>query len=208
MPENLRYEIIPATQMLSQLRQTRLMGHGQPNIYKNATLEIREQVDPNQLIPAQRYVLKTDFQRIKALYYLFQQQGIDIFALQGGLFFWYQETGPIPLLPPIVEASVEKNGEIVLLINDGMHRIYTARQLGKRINIVLVRNVPIEYPYYAYPLEKGWQDVVELEALTEDFVKKYYRDKENYKALFRNFNELFPDIQKQRPKIKNGLYST
>jgi hypothetical protein len=184
------------------------MGHGQPNIYKNATLEIREQVDPNQLIPAQRYVLKTDFQRIKALYYLFQQQGIDIFALSEGLFFWYQETGPIPLLPPIVEASVEKNGEIVLLINDGMHRIYTARQLGKRINIILVRNVPIEYPYYAYPLEKGWQDVVELEVLTEDFVKKYYRDKENYKALFRNFNELFPDIQKQRPKIKNGLYST
>lgn len=213
MLENLKIEFIPKTQILSQLRQTRLMGHGQPFVYKNALLEIREQVDPDQLIPAQRYVLTADFQRIRALYNLFLQQDIDIFALQGGLLFWpcpepcrsivegFQETDPIPLLPPIVEASVEANGKTVLLINDGMHRIYTARQLGKRINIILVSQVPTEYPYYAYPLENGWQDVVELEALTESFVKKYYRDQENYKALFRNFNELFPHIQKQRQRL-------
>lgn len=200
---NLKYEIIPITQVLSRLRQIRLLGHGQPQIYRDATLEIREQVDPNQLVPAQRYVLTTDFQRIHDLYLLFQQQGIDIFALQDGLLVWYEEKEPIPLLPPIIEESVSESGEKVLLINDGMHRVYTARQLGKRINIILISQVPTAYPYYAYPLEKGWQDVVELEALTESFVKKYYRDQKNYKALFRDFNALFPNIQKQRQKLPN-----
>lgn len=66
--------------------------------------------------------------------------------------------------------------------------------------MALVRNVPPEYPYYAYALEKGWGEVEELDELPDNYLKKAYRDPRNYKALFRNFNELFPGIQKQRKK--------
>lgn len=200
---HLKYDIIPLDEVLTRLKQTQLMGYGQPYLYKTAMLELCEQVDPDTLVPAQRYVLTRDFQRIENLYSQFLQIGIDIFALKNGLHF--EEQGEmIPLLPPIVEVSVEES-KPVLLINDGMHRIFSARQLGKHINIILVSNIPKKYPYYAYPLKNGWQDVQVLETLTVGFVKKYYRDKENYKALFRNFNELFPNIQKQRQKVLSDV---
>jgi hypothetical protein len=43
----------------------------------------------------------------------------------------------------------------VLLINDGIHRVYCAWKLGKKINVVAVRDVPAEYPHYAYALKRG-----------------------------------------------------
>ena len=103
--------------------------------------------------------------------------------------------------------SAEPDGRMVPLINDGMHRVFAARQLGKLINIVLVRNVPPEYPYYAYAMEHGWQDVEVLHELPDSYVKKQYRDPSNYKALFRDFNELFPGVQKQR-KRSNPAFLT
>ncbi len=202
----LRYETINEQMLLAGFKKTRLKGYGQLNIYANSTLEIQEGIDPNTLIPAQRYVLESDYDTIKMLHTTFEQQSIDIFALKGGIHFWTsdagEEEGPIPLTPPIIEESLEADGSKVWLINDGMHRVYTARKLGKKINIILVRNVPVEYPYYAYPLKNGWADVIELPEIPDTFVKKEYRDKENYKALFRNFNEVFPSIQKQRKKTQ------
>ena len=70
----------------------------------------------------------------------------------------------------------------------------------RKINVVLARNVPPEYPYYAYALSDGWAHVEELEELREGYQKKEYRNPENYKALFRDFNEIFEGVQKQRPR--------
>jgi hypothetical protein len=207
----LKYELIDQQTLLASLQQTRLMGHGQYSIYRNATLSLQEAVDPNILVPAQRYVLESDFRRIESLYKSFLRADIDIFSLTGGLWFWQEESdageaeGPIPLTPPIVEESFESGGKKIWLISDGMHRVYTARKLGKRINIILVQNVPEIYPYYAYPLTQGWEEVMELTTLPDDFQKKTYRE-ENYKALFRNYNEVLPGIQKQR-KRTNPLLS-
>ena len=89
------------------------------------------------------------------------------------------------------------NGKV--LINDGIHRVYAARKRGRKINVVLARNVPSEYPYYAYALEDGWAQVRELAELQEGYQKKEYRNPENYKALFRDFNAVFEGVQKQRP---------
>lgn len=207
----LKYELINPPSLLASLQQTRLMGHGQHSIYCNATLSLQEAIDPNILVPAQRYVLESDFHRIESLYTSFLQEDMDIFSLTGGLWFWQAESdtepaeGPIPLTPPIVEESLESDGKKIWLISDGMHRVYTARKLGKRINIILVQNVPAVYPYYAYPLTQGWEKVMELATLPDDFQKKVYRE-ENYKALFRNYNEVLPGIQKQR-KRTNPLRS-
>ncbi|VFN04763.1 MAG: hypothetical protein BECKG1743D_GA0114223_109941 [Candidatus Kentron sp. G] len=202
----LRHEPITRIELFDALKQTRLRGHGQPLLYEHATLSLEAALDPDRLVPAQNYVLREDFERIEVLYHSFSENGIDIFALDGGLRFWLQdpdsgeEEGPIPLIPPVVEESLEPDGRTVWLINDGMHRIRVAKRLGRTINIVLARSVPPEYPYYAYAHPEGWRGVEELDELPDGFIKKKYRDPENYKALFRDFNAVFPGIQKQRKK--------
>jgi hypothetical protein len=205
-----RYELMPQAELLARLKKTRLKGLGRPHVYEHSTLEWIKQADPEQLCPAQNYVLQADIQNIEVLFRIFQQQAIDIFALQGGLLFWLhdpesgEEEGPIPLIPPVIEESFEPDGRTVLLINDGMHRVYAAKKLGRKINIVLAHAVPREYPYYAYALQNGWAGVEELAELPDGYVKKAYRDKDNYKALFRDFNEVLPGVQKQRKRTNPG----
>ena len=106
----------------------------------------------------------------------------------------------MPVIPPIAEQSpADGLGEGVWLINDGMHRIYAARSLGLPIHIVAVGDVPEEYPYYAFPLPGGWQDVELHDALPSGFRKKNYRHPGHHKAYFRDFNAQFPGVQEQRP---------
>ncbi|MCC6862314.1 MAG: hypothetical protein IT158_27310 [Bryobacterales bacterium] len=197
----LRYETFSEQELLSRLKRTRLRGHGQPEIYGAASLELVRQADPESLAPAQRYVLQPDLDTVLDLYETFLPRGIDIFALCGGLLFWRDEQeGAIPLIPPMVEESLEPDGRRVLLINDGIHRVYCARKLGRKINVVAARGVPAEYPYYAYALQHGWSEVTELAELPDAFQKKEYRDPLNYKALFRDFNAVLPGVQKQRKR--------
>jgi len=197
----LRYETFSEQELLSRLKLTRLRGHGQPQIYAGASLELVEQADSESLVPAQRYVLRPDLDTVRDLYETFLREEIDIFSLRGGLLFWRdEEEGPIPLIPPMVEESLEPDGRRVLLINDGIHRVYCARKLGRKINVVVARGVPDEYPYYAYALQRGWAEVTELAELPDAFQKKEYRDPLNYKALFRDFNAVLPGVQKQRKR--------
>ena len=83
-----RYELIPERELLQLLKQTRLRGHGQPQVYADASLELIRRVAPDTLVPAQRYVLEEDFRRIEALHREFLSRSVDIFALEGGLLFW------------------------------------------------------------------------------------------------------------------------
>ena len=194
-----KFELISQDELLSRLRRTRLQGFGRPFIYENAELNIVEAVDPHKLAPAQRFVLTSGIEAIETLADEFRQRGIDIFGLRGGIVFSTEETSEaIPFIPPIIEESAEPDGRIVWLINDGIHRVYAAMKLGRKLNIVLARNVPSEYPYYAYALPNGWDDVTEFAELQEGFQKKTYRDPSGYKALFRDFNEVLPGVQKQR----------
>jgi hypothetical protein len=209
-----RYEFLAEEELLNRLKRTRLRGDGRgerPEVYRNATLEIYEQADPDLLAPAQRYVLADGIARIMDLREALAEMGVDIFGLRGGILFWPDEGSSdsageaIPIIPPVVEESTEPGGRKVLLINDGIHRVYAARKLGRRINVVLARNVPAEYPYYAYALEDGWAGVAELADLQDGYQKKEYRNPQNYKALFRDFNEVFYGVQKQR-KQTNPMF--
>ena len=150
-------------------------------------------------------MLREGVQTILDIVEAFAPLGIDVFALRGALLFWPEGTSaesaePIPFLPPVIEESREPDGRTVLLINDGIHRVYAARKLGRPINVVVARNVPAEYPYYAYALPEGWKQVEELAELSEGYQKKAYRNPDNYKALFRDFNAVFEGVQKQRPR--------
>jgi hypothetical protein len=193
------FEPISEAELLSRLKNTRLQGFGRPLIYERSELSIVEGVDPRELTPTQRFVLTTGVQAIMDLACEFQRKGIDIFGLRGGVLFTTEDSGEtIPFVPPIIEESLEPERRKVWLINDGIHRVYAAMKLGRRLNIVLARNVPSEYPYYAYALANGWDDVQELAELPDGFQKKTYRDPNGYKALFRDFNEVLPGVQKQR----------
>jgi hypothetical protein len=199
-----KYELLSEDELLRRLKRTCLRGFDRPEVYRDATLEIIE-ADTDWLTPAQRYVLKDGVQAILDVHDAFARLGIDVFALRGAILFWPDDADPateppIPFLPPVVEESVEPDGRTVLLINDGIHRVYAARKLGRRINVVVARNVPREYPYYAYALTTGWASVEELAELREGYQKKEYRNPENYKALFRDFNGIFDGVQKQRKR--------
>lgn len=198
-----KYELLPEQELLARLKKTHLRGFDRAEVYRDATLSI-ETVDTNDLTPAQRYVLADGVETILEIADSFAPLGIDVFALRGALLWWPEgadpNEAPIPFLPPVIEESTERDGNKVLLINDGIHRVYAARKRGRKLNVVLARSVPAEYPYYAYALPEGWKQVEELVELSEGYQKKEYRNPENYKALFRDFNEIFEGIQKQRPR--------
>ena len=198
-----KYELLPEQELLARLKKTRLRGFDRAEVYRDAILSV-ETVDTNGLTPAQRYVLKDGVDTILEIADAFAALGIDVFALRGALLWWPEGADlsepPIPFLPPVIEESTERDGNKVQLINDGIHRVYAARKRGRALNIVLARNVPAEYPYYAYALPEGWAQVEELAELSEGYQKKAYRNPDNYKALFRDFNEIFEGIQKQRPR--------
>jgi hypothetical protein len=171
--------------LLARLRETRLMGHEGARVYDRATLRVQA-FDPLDLMPAQRYVLMPNVRRILEL-----RETLDVFALDGGAYL-----DGVPLLPPVVERSTEPDGREVWLINDGIHRVYAAHLAGSPINVVTVEGAT--HPYYA--LAASWEEVVELEELPDSFQKKAYRVPENYKALFRDFNAVFPGVQQERKK--------
>lgn len=198
-----KYLKMTENELVSQLKKTRLRGFGSPLVYERAHIEIEESVFIPTLVPPQRYVLNGRINDILSLHDAFLKHGENIFELRGALLFWLEGMNPftdppIPFLPPIAEQSVEKNGQRVMLVNDGMHRVMSALRLGDRINTVYVKNVPAEYPYYAYGFMGGWDNVKCFDELPDEFQKKDYRNPENYKALFRDFNALFPGVQEQR----------
>lgn len=193
-----KFELLPESDLLVRLRTVRLRGFDRAQVYKDSHMQIIRTI-PASCLPAQRYILKPRVNTILRLAYEFAFKGIDIFALRGVLLFWLQgQEEPIPLLPPIIEETPNKDGGLVFLINDGIHRIYAADKLGVNINVVTISRVPAEYPYYAYPLQGGWSAVEEINQLTPDYERKEYRNPDDYKALFRDFNEVFPGVQKKR----------
>lgn len=184
--------------LLARLAETRLMGFDGAQPYAKAQLSL-ETLDTGELVPAQRYVLRPIVGKIAELRAALLPLGHDVFRLDGGLIVRNDEQDDdIPVIPPIVEESHEPDGRTVLLINDGIHRVYAARTAGLPIQVVVVRGVPAEYPYYAYALRDGWADVKEFDELPTNFQKKEYRVPDRYRLLFRDFNALFPGVQKLR----------
>jgi hypothetical protein len=189
-------------ELLSAIQRTRLRGFDGAQPYADAELELAPACDPALLAPAQRYVLRPTVTTVLALRDALLGEGVDLFALDGGAYVRTADAPDerIPVIPPIVEESHEPDGRTVLIINDGIHRVYAARSVGLPIATVVARGVPPAYPYYATALAGGWSDVAELDELPDGFQKKTYRDPENYKALFREFNEVFPGVQQERKK--------
>jgi hypothetical protein len=200
--EILSVEPFDADELLSALRRTRLRGFDGARPYESATLELAAAVPTDALAPAQRYVLTPGVDRILALREALMDHGLDLFALEGGAYVRASEAPGelVPVIPPVVEESHEPDGRTVLVVGDGIHRVYAARALGLPISVVVARGVPPQYPYYALALPGGWSEVEQLDELPDGYQKKEYRQPDGYKALFREFNEVFPGVQKERKK--------
>jgi hypothetical protein len=197
--EVLEVEPFCREELLAALRETRLRGFDGLQVYADATLSLVES-DTGDLAPAQRYMLKDGVTKILELREALLGHGVDIFALDGGVYVRTSDSAEerIPVIPPVVEESHEPDGRTVWIVNDGIHRVFAARSLGLPINIVRVAGVPPEYPYYAFALPGGWAEVTEFDELPDGFQKKAYRQPDSYKALFREFNDVFPGVQKER----------
>ena len=197
----LSVERFPVDELLSRIRETRLVGFDGTQPYRDASVDLLRPVDTSELCPAQNYVLLPGVRTVLALREALAEHGVDVFDLDGGVFVRTAANPDerIPVIPPVVEESREPDGRTVLLINDGMHRVFAARSLGRPISVVLVRGVPAEYPYYAFPRRTGWEGIEIFETLPAVFEKKTYRQPTGYKALFRDFNAQFPGVQAVRP---------
>lgn len=187
-------------QVLTAIAQTPLRGFGGVRPFQHASVELVPLSDTDTLVPAQNYVLKPSVETVLRMRAALSQEGVDFFALDGGAYVRTSEAPDevIPVIPPIVEESREPDGRTVFIISDGLHRVFAARSMGLPISVVVVRGVPAEYPYYAYALQNGWSEVAELDELPDNYQKKEYRQPDNYKALFREYNTVFPGVQKQR----------
>jgi hypothetical protein len=185
-------ERISREELLSRIARVRLRGFDGARPYSDGALELVS-VSPDDLAPAQRYVLRPTVEAVLSLREELLAHGLDMFSLDGGALF-----RGVPVIPPIVEESHEPDGRTVWIINDGIHRVYAARSLGLPITVVRATNV--SHPYYALALTGGWSEVEQLDELPDVYEKKTYRDPSNYKALFREFNEVFPGVQQERRK--------
>ncbi len=203
--EVIEVERFSREELFSALRETRLRGFDGVRVYAEASFELVTS-DPGDLAPAQRYVLEAGVAKILELREALLGHGVDVFDLDGGIWVRTSDTPEerIPVIPPVVEESKEPDGRTVWIINDGIHRVFAARSLGLPINTVRVAGVSPDCPYYAFALPNGWAEVAELEELPDGFQKKAYRQPDNYKALFREFNDVFPGVQKERKDSNPG----
>ena len=155
--------------------------------YENAQISVVSMLS-DEIAPAQDYVLQSEFEKVQALKWALAEHFIDLFKLDGYIKIWLEGNDePIDVLPPIVEESLEANGEKVNILNDGLHRVYLARRQWSPIQVVFIWDIPSRFPYYAYPLPDGWAGVKMVQELPQGMIKKVHRIEDN-KSLYRDFN--------------------
>jgi len=169
--------------------------------YRDATIEIRR-VDPDEINPATFYFLKNNVQFQKDLRLALIVADIDILELNGGIEYKIDEGDVWRMIPPIVELTEEPvlfgndRGDKVYnefitvkipIIVDGANRCALARAVDSRINVLFIKGVPYEHPFYALPNEWGR---IQIHDETPPYEKKkFYRRKDVY-ALYRDFEVL------------------
>lgn len=193
-------EHFPAKDLIERLRRVTMLKRPDIYVYERAAISL-EQMAIECLHPAQRYVLVQELTKVRRLKWELAKFGYDLFRLDGYLRIWLEgEEHPIDLLPPVVEESIEKNGRVVNIINDGMHRLYVALLEWVSPQVVFIRGVPEDLPYYAFPHPTQWRDIDLVESLPEGYIKKWHRI-EDYKTLFRNFNSAFENVGAPRGRF-------
>ncbi len=186
-------------ELFEKLRQVSLMQNPKQLVYQDCIISLIK-LHTDFLIPPQSYVLKQEVQKIRELRWALQEQGVDLFELNGYVTIWREDVPnePVDVLPVIIEESFEADGSIQPLICDGMHRAFVARLEGRLPQVVYIRGLAV--PYYAYPWPGGWDKVSLRSDLPADFVKKWHRTAD-YKKLYRDFNSAFQNVGGPRGRL-------
>lgn len=188
-------------ELLKLIKKVSMLTNPEIYPYKNAFVSL-EKISTDYLKPAQTYVLADELKKVRELKWALSEHGIDIYQLDGYIKMWLEdELHPIDVLPPVVEESIEADGSIANIVNDGMHRVFMARLDHVIPQVVFVRGAPKELPYYAFPIPDGWDKVNIVEDLPEGFIKKWHRIR-NYKSLYRNYNSAFENVGGPRGHFK------
>ena len=186
-------ERFPEKVLIEKLHNVTMLKAPEVKIYDKTLISL-ENIAVANLSPPQNYILRSELKKVRELKWALEEHGVDIFELNGFARLVFKDSpDPVDLLPPVVEESIERDGSVHFLINDGMHRIYMALREWVIPQVILVRGVPKELPYYAFPVPGGWASVEERENLPEGYLKKWHRI-ENYHALYRNFNSSFMNV--------------
>ncbi|MCJ7805109.1 hypothetical protein MUP46_00500 [Patescibacteria group bacterium] len=132
-----------------------------PKPYEYADIQ-QARIDPSEVKPTAKYVLRSNLATIEALDKELSTQGIDIFNLHGVIKIDDNNY----ICPPILEVWKEKPYNGIPVIVDGLHRLYIARKRGIEINCVLISG-EISSMLPVLPLT-GWHEVVEQDAVPKD----------------------------------------
>lgn len=194
-----------AQELIDKLRRVPLLNQPDRLIYQNAFITL-ECIHTNGLHPPQNYIWLEELRKVQSLRWGLAAHGVDLFRLDGYVTYTVrQEDGSdatYDVYPPIIEESIEADGTVALIINDGMHRVYLARQEWVVPQVVYVRGVPKEYPYYAYPRPEGWEgiDLLAENPDPQTYLKKCHRRREN-KRLYRDFQAVFANVGRSRSRL-------
>lgn len=189
--------LYPERILIEKLRNITMLKDPSVFIYRDVFISL-EKLNTNCLVPPQNYVLDYELLKKRELKYALKERGYDLFDLHGYWEFRLEGDNALrTLLPPIVEESIEEDGNVIPIICDGMHRIYLARAEGKQLEVVYIRGIPKQYPYYAYPVRGGWDRVKVMNNLPAGYIKKWHRIEDN-KKLYRNFDSVFKNCSEPR----------
>ena len=180
-------------ELIRRLRDVCMREDRDTYVYRDAFISL-ENIHTRHLSPPQYYILRSELDKVRNLKWVLQEHGFDLFHLDGFLRLTLEGfEEPIDLLPPIVEESIEADGSLHLIVNDGMHRTYLAYLEWQIPQVVFVRGVPKELPYYAFPIPAGWEKLEVREDIPSGYIKKWHRIKQN-KRLYRDFNSAFTNV--------------
>ncbi len=194
----------PEKELIDRLRSVTMLKDESVKPYEHAYISL-ENIRMEDLHPPQRYVLKKELQKVRELKWRLEEFGFNLFQLDGFLRLTIKgQKEPVDLLPPVVEEFIEKNGAVVHIVNDGMHRVYMAYMEWINPQVAFIRGLPKHIPYYAFPIpEKDWNKIELLDDIQPNFIKKWHRIKDN-KTLYRNFNSAFKNVGGPRGNTSAG----
>lgn len=183
----------PQEELIHRLREVTLTD-GVTKPYAKSDISICR-INFHDINFAQSYVLKSDFEKIRKLNDSFLQFGFNIANIPTYFDITLNSGENFPYIPPIIEWA-EGEGNYV---SDGMHRLSFIHSFFEiHPAVVLVKNP--SKPYYAYSTYSDWDNIPDVDERPK--FRKTYRDPDNYKALFRDYNSQFPGIQRDRSKDK------
>ena len=192
-------------ELITFLRRVPLLEQPEVLIYEQALISL-EQIHTDYLNPPQNYLWLKELRKTQELRWSLAEHGVDLFRLDGFVTYTVRleddSEATYDLYPPIVEESIEADGTVALIINDGMHRLYLARLEWVVPQVTFIRGVDKAYPYYAYPRRERWEglDLLADNPDPKTYLKKCHRVRHN-KKLYRDFQAVFANVGRSRSRL-------